>query len=399
MPDLLNEAPVFDVSFASPEFVADGYAIYEQIRAMGPVVYAPGPLKGRGDLAPADGYLLTGYRTCSRVLTNTSKYRQPPEFFANKFGDLVFEGIDGPRHDEIRGAWAHEFQRETLREKRRAMLEEVIDESVGPFVDRVLSGETLDAVTQLHHIIPLSVVLNMLSLPKSDHEQLRQWATDMTGLEFAESTALINAYIGTLVDERTETRGPDLISMMIGSEAASTMTHGEIVANASQLIYAGASTTTALMSSCVVLLARCTDQRRALAADRSLLPRAVEEVLRFRGVTQLTAPRFVADGDAEIEGVRIPEGAQVVPIVGAANRDPDRWERAQDLDILREPKQHLGFGFGMHNCLGMNLARLEVQILLDRLLDRIPEWVLANDDDIDLSNPFAGIPSILITAP
>jgi cytochrome P450 len=396
--DLIEEAPVLDVSFSSPEFDADGYRVYEQIRDAGPVVYSHGPLNG-GDLAPGDGYLLTGYRTCARVLGNIRKYRQPPEFFSNKFGDVVFEGIDGPRHDEIRGAWSYEFQRETLREKRRQMLEEVVDESVDSFVERVRSGETVDAVTELHHQIPLSAVLHMLSLPKSDHEQLRQWADGMSGIELADGTSSLNGYIDNVVAERTDAPGEDLISMMITSGAASTMTRGEIVANSSQLVFAGAGTTTALMSSCVVLLARHPEQRRALAADRSLLPEAIEEVLRFRGVAQLTAPRIVTDGDAEIEGVRVPEGAQVVPIIGAANRDPNRWERAQELDVLREHRQHLGFGFGMHNCLGLNLARAEVQLLLDRLLDHIPEWVVANDDAIDLSNPFSGISSILITNP
>jgi cytochrome P450 len=185
--------------------------------------------------------------------------------------------------------------------------------------------------------------------------------------------------------------------MMITSEVGRTMSAGEIVANGSQLIYAGAGTTTSVMSSCVVLLARHPAQRRALAADRSLLPRAIEEVLRFRHVSQLSAPRFVVDGDAVIEGVRIPEGAQAVVILGAANRDPGRWERAQEFDVLRESKQHLGFGFGMHNCLGMNLARLEVQLLLERLLDAVPEWCIANDEEIDLANPFAEISSILMT--
>jgi cytochrome P450 len=396
MTDVIHEAPVLDIRFSSPEFVANGYSVYEQIREAGRVVYSPGPLDG-GDLAPGDGYLLTGYRTCARVLGNTRKYQQPPEFFSNKFGDVVFEGIDGPRHDEIRGVWGYEFQRATLREKRREMLEEVVDEAVGPFAERVLSGEIVDAVTELHHQIPLSAVLHMLSLPKSDHEQLRQWADGMSGIELANGTSSLNGYIENVVAERTDAGGTDLISMMTTSEAAKTMTRSEIVANSSQLVFAGAGTTTALMSSCVVLLARHPDQRRALAADRSLLPEAVEEVLRFRGVSQLTAPRIVADGDAEIEGVRVPEGAQVVPIIGAANRDPERWEGAQELDVLREHKQHLGFGFGMHNCLGMNLARLEVQLLLDRLLDQLPEWVVANDDAIDLSNPFADIPSILIT--
>jgi cytochrome P450 len=175
------------------------------------------------------------------------------------------------------------------------------------------------------------------------------------------------------------------------------MTRSEIVANSSQIVFAGAGTTTTLMSSCIVLLAMHPDQRRAVGADRSLVPRAIEEVLRYRGVTQLTAPRIVVDGDAEVDGVRVPEGAQIIAMVGAANRDPDRWERPNDLDVLREPKQHLGFGFGMHSCLGMNLARLEIEVYLNRMLDLLPEWQVTNE--IDLSNPFGTIPEIMVAAP
>jgi cytochrome P450 len=392
----LRDAPTLDVSFSSPEFARDGYAVYEEIRQTGPVVYAPGPLDG-GDLAPGDGYLCTGFRTCSRILGNVKRYRQPPEFFTNKFGDLVFEGIDGPRHNEVRAPWMIDFQRETLREKQLEMVDQVVEECITPVIDRIRSGDVVDLVSELHERIPLYAVLNMLDLPKEDHDELRGYALGMTGVELGGATAAMNQYVAGVAAERSGTGGTDLISVMLESDVAATMTRSEIVANSSQLVFAGAGTTTTLMSSCIVLLAMHPDQRRAVDADRSLVPRAIEEVLRYRGVTQLTAPRIVVDGDAEVDGVRVPEGAQIIAMVGAANRDPDRWERPNELDVLREPKQHLGFGFGMHSCLGMNLARLEIEVYLNRMLDLLPEWQVTNE--IDLSNPFGTIPEIMVAAP
>jgi cytochrome P450 len=392
----LGEAPVLDVCFSAPEFISNGYAVYEQIRQTGPVVYSPGPLDG-GDLAPNDGYLCTGFRTCARILGNVERYRQPPEFYTNKFGDLVFEGLDGPRHNEVRAPWMFHFQRQTLRENRSEMVDEVVSECLDPVIDRIRSGEAVDVVSELHERIPLYAVLNMLDLPKEDHERLRGYALGMSGVELGGGTAAMNQYVAGVVAERTGKHGDDLISVMLESDIAKTMTAGEIVANSSQLVFAGAGTTTALMSSCIALLATHPDQRRAVAEDRSLVPRAIEEVLRYRGVTQLTAPRIVSGGDAEVEGVRVPEGAQIVAMVGAANRDPDRWERPNELDVLREPKQHLGFGFGMHSCLGMNLARLEIEVYLNRMLDLLPDWQVTNE--IDLSNPFGYIPEILVAAP
>lgn len=391
----LRKAPVLNVRFSDPEFREDGWAAYERIRAAGPVVYSPGPLDA-GDLAPNDGYLLTGYRTCARVLGNVRKFQQPPEFYTNKFGDLVFEGIDGQRHDDIRGVWAHEFQRERLKEARLDIVEEVVAEHLDPFLDRVLAGETLDAVSELHRRIPLSVMLYMLDLPRSDHDMLLAWTDMMSGIALVDGTAQINAYLAVVAEERAKNPGPDLISMMLTSDLAKTMTRGEIVANSGQLVFAGGGTTTSLMSSCLILLAKHPDQRRAAQADRTLMPQAIEEAMRFKGVTQVTAPRIVTDGDAEIDGVRVPEGAQAVPIVGAANRDPSRWDRPGEFDIVREHKGHLGFGFGMHNCLGLNLARLEVDIYLNRLLDRLPEWQIPAE--IKIPGPFDESQAIPISA-
>jgi cytochrome P450 len=386
----LAEAAVLTVRCTDPEFVEDGYAVLERVRAAGPVVFSPG---FENHNYRGDAYLLTHYRPTARVMGNSRKFPQPAELFENLFGDVVFEGIDDKaRHDEIRGVWGREFERDTLREKRRALVEEVVAEHVDPFVERVLAGEPADAMTELHKRIPISVMLNMLELPTPDRDQLREWAEAMVGIELRAGTAGLNAYIGEVLAMRKKALGDDLISMMAASEVAKTMTDREIVANSTQLVFAGSGTTTSLMTSCVILLAQHPEQRRQIAEDRSLLPQAIEEVLRFHGPAAFAATRLVSDGDAAIEGVRVPEGATLITFISACNRDPERWDRPAEFDIFREPKQHLGFGFGMHVCLGLNLARLETETYLNRLLDRLPDWQLATDVDISRS-PIAATPT------
>jgi cytochrome P450 len=381
----VSGAPTFDLSFLDPGFNRDPYPVYQQIRALGPVVHN----------AAVPGYMVTGYRTCAKILANSRQYRQPPEFFTNLFGDVVFEAIDTPKHDEIRGVWANEFQRQTLQEKRRALVERVVEEVITAFVERVRSGETVDAVPALHRQIPLNVIGEMLGIDTSDREMLAGWASAMPKMqeamadptprgallkaEAAESVASLNAYFAEVVPRRRVAPGEDLVSMMAAAEVAESMTLGELAANNTQLVFAGNETTAKLMGHCLVVLARHPDQRRALAEDRSLIPQAIEEVHRFQTVAHIAAPRFVTGGEVEVDGVTIPEDARLIVLFGAANRDPERWDRADEFDIFRESKQHLGFGFGMHSCLGLNLARLEVEVYLNRLLDLLPEWELAED--------------------
>jgi cytochrome P450 len=383
----VREAPTLAFRCSDREFAEDGYRIFERVREEGPAVFSPG---FEHNSFRGDAYLMTHYRPTARVMGDARKFRQPPELFERLFGDVVFEGIDDKeRHDEIRGVWGREFERHTLREKRLRIIERVVADHVDPFVERVEAGETRDAMAELHQQIPITVMLSMLDLPMPDRDKLREWAEQVSGIEKMSGTGELNAYIGEILVERKRSRGNDLISMMAASRAAERMTDSEIIANATQLVFAGAGTTTSLMTSCVVLLAQHPDQRRLVAADRSLVPRAIEEVMRLHGPGVFAAPRIVCDGDATVDGVRVPEGATLMPIVTACNRDPLRWERPREFDLLRESKQHLGFGFGMHVCLGLNLARLETETYLNLLLDGLPDWELVTDVDFS-SSPFTG---------
>ncbi|RYD85812.1 MAG: cytochrome P450 [Sphingomonadales bacterium] len=153
------------------------------------------------------------------------------------------------------------------------------------------------------------------------------------------------------------------------------MSEQAMMFNTRQLLFAGAETTANWLGHIVAILARQPDLRRELNADRSLMRGATEEILRWEPIVH-ALPRNVEGGDVQIEDVTLPEGAPVVILIGGANRDPRRFEGADRLDIRRDAPTNLAFGFGIHNCIGMYLARLEADIVTAEILDRIPDYEL-----------------------
>jgi cytochrome P450 len=271
-----------------------------------------------------------------------------------------------------------------------------VDDALDAFAPRVLDGEVVDAVEHLTRSIPTRVIAVLLGIDERDQRQFSDWSDAMgavagalfdpsergrevlrTGLE---ATKQLNAYIAAEVALRRARPGDDLISRMVTSPVAGTMSEAEIVANNTQLVFAGNETTAKWMAHTLVTLAHHPDQRRALARDRARVPAALEEVLRYQTVAQVGARRVRASG-AQVAGTPVGEGEAVTCLLGAADRDPARWDRPATFDVARPAKNHFGFGFGLHYCLGINLARLETAVWLDRLLDRVPDWDVAGSID------------------
>lgn len=264
-----------------------------------------------------------------------------------------------------------------------------------PFVERVRSGERVDAVADLIRSIPTLVIARLMDIPSADHQQFAVWTDTMSGITAGkidtsprgpelvkagiQATAELNAYVEDQLQQRRRQVGDDLLSRSVSSPLVGELTERELVAANTQLVFAGNGTSAKWMSQVLAALSSHPDQRRMLVEDRSLIPQAIEEVHRWNTPAQLLW-RYARNGEAVAAGTALPDGAAVVCLLGAANRDPQRWERPDELDVLRPPQQHLGFGFGLHSCLGLNLARLEVQIWLDRLLDELPEWEVGEID-------------------
>jgi len=245
------------------------------------------------------------------------------------------------------------------------------------------------------------VIAALLGIDDADQAQFSAWSDAMGAVAGAffdpsergretlraglEATHALNAYIAAEVDRRRAEPSDDLISVMIESPVAGTMSEAEITANNTQLVFAGNETTAKWMAHTLVTLARYPDRRRWLLEDGTRIPRALEEVLRYETIAQV-ARRTVRNGDSEVAGVPVAEGDVVTCLLGAADRDPQRWPAAATFDPGRPPKTHFGFGFGLHHCIGIHLARLETGVWLDRLLDRLPTWDVP--DRIDYGSNF-----------
>ncbi|MBO0728654.1 MAG: cytochrome P450 [Acidimicrobiaceae bacterium] len=382
----MTDVPVINVTFYEPGFNQAPYPVLEEIRAAGPIVY--------NELL--DRFVVTSYPNVTQVMGDATRFAQgASEAFVDFFGGQTMETIDDQeRHDAVRGIWARDFWRGTL-ERQRPMVEEVVAGQLRPFIDRVRSGEVVDAVADLARGIPTLVIARMLGIETSMFKQFSAWSDAMGAIPEGaldqtergtqiitagrRATAELNAYISDQVAARRKQPTDDLISKMVSSEYARTsMSEQEIVASNTQLVFAGNETTAKLMAHTLVTLARHPEQRRMVAADRSLVAATIEEVLRWETITQFI-DRDVRADDVVIAGVPVARGKSVTAMQGAANRDPDRWDDPGSFDITREPRQHVGFGFGLHSCIGLNLARMEAQVWLNQLLDELPEYELAGD--------------------
>ena len=292
-------------------FNHDPYPALEGVRSTGPAVH--------DDVSGE--WLVTGYDDCARILSNVERFTSevPAGSGPGVFGGPVFETMDGPRHDEIRGVWARDFQRDRL-ERHRPMIAGVVDDALDAFVPRVLDGECVDAVEHLTRGIPTRVIAALLGIDDADQAQFSAWSDAMGAVAGAffdpsergretlraglEATHALNAYIAAEVDRRRAEPGDDLISVMIGSPVAGTMSEAEITANNTQLVFAGNETTAKWMAHTLVTLARHPDRRRWLLEDRTRIPRALEEVLRYETIAQV-ARRTVRNGDSEVAGVPV----------------------------------------------------------------------------------------------
>lgn len=382
--------PRVDQDMTAWDFNRDPFAIFDEWRAMGPVVFNE----------RNDRYLVTSYRTCARVLADVTQFDSGPNLpmFLRLFGGRTMEAYDNQRHHELRGIWSRDFQRDTL-EAQRDVIAQVVASQVDPFVERLNAGEVLDAIPNMTRGIPTLVIAHMLGIEPNMYTEFATWSDAMAasveaivdpegdrGGDLFEAgdrgTSLLTAHLAEVIKERA--RRPagsgDLVDRMLASDFFSKMEADEIVASNVQLVFAGNETTAKLMASALMALAQHPDQRRAVVADRSLIPQMFEECQRWATLVQFM-PRYSCSDDARVGDVVIPRGAELMPLLGAGNRDPERWEHPERFDIHRPQRQHLGFGFGMHVCLGQNLARMEAHMWLDRLLDQLPDFEVAAEID------------------
>ena len=248
-------------------------------------------------------------------------------------------------------------------------------------IDRVCERGTCDAVADLAAPLPMIVIGDMLGVPAADRDDLLRWSHGMLealtgapeGYEAA-ATAFANyvEYAHGVIADRRATPRDDLFSALVHAEVdGERLSDDEIVFESLLLLIGGDETTRHVIAGGLEQLLAHPDQQRRLTDDRSLLPTAVEEMLRW--VSPIKSMARTTARDTELCGTSLPQGSKVVLLFESANFDDDHFDSPDNFDITRTPNEHLAFGFGPHVCLGASLARMEIRAMLDRILDRLPD--------------------------
>jgi cytochrome P450 len=361
------------------------FALFAEVRAAGPV----------HEVTLADGhraFLVVGYAAAREALNHLDLSKDMHAALARD-GAVVAEGLPGPDfarhmlsvdppdHTRLRGLAAKAFTRtrmETLEPRIREIAADLLDD-LGAY------GEgPVDLVAAYAGPLPFAVIGELLGIDRIDQRQLVAWfATLLAPYAEAEPPAEavaasdhIVGFLTDLVDHRWEAPTEDLVGDLVRACRDGALTRQELLSTVFQLVVAGHDTTTSLIGNGVAALLARPEQSDALVADLSLVPRAVEEFLRWDAPVHHATFRYAAR-DVTIAGTVIPAGVQVLVSLAAAGRDPDRNADAEAFDIGRTGAAHLAFGHGVHHCLGARLARLEAEIAFTALLARYPRLRLA----------------------
>ena len=294
--------------------------------------------------------------------------------------------LDPPAHDRLRKLVSHAFTPRRVEQVRAAT-----SAVTAAHCDELLHDGGGDIVSGLARLVPLEVICELLGVPFVDQQSMGEWtealsaAAGMPGEESrrAGNAAMeaFNAYVLELIAERRRNPADDLLTALVqAEEGGDRLDSDELVAMVVQLIFAGHETTRNLIASGLYTLLDHPEQLERVRNDRSLLPSSVDEVLRYE--PPITFTSRIARQPLEIAGVDVPAGQFVVLNLTAANRDPRRFHDPDRFDVARDDNRHLSFGFGIHYCLGANLARMEGEVVLATLLDRFAEIeVIADGSD------------------
>jgi cytochrome P450 len=292
---------------------------------------------------------------------------------------------DPPDHTRLRALVQKAFTPRII-EQLRPRIVSIVDELLA----RIANGDRgFDLIADLAYPVPVVVIAELLGVPATDHETFRHWSAALAASldpmisselrdRATEARDALHAYLRTIIAERRREPKSDLISALVAvEERGDVLSESDLVVMCTLLLIAGHETTVNLIGNGTLALLQHPDQLARLRASPELIGTAVEELLRFDSPVQMTGR--VLTQPREIGGQLLDTGAFVLPLIGAANRDPDQFAQPDELDLGRSPNPHIAFGRGIHFCLGAPLARLEGQIAIGSLVQRFPELELAGE--------------------
>lgn len=322
---------------------------------------------------------LTAYRPPGALRVQDPDQLPPPE-------KIPLVALDPPEHTVHRRMVTNEFTVKRIR-GMRPFIQQVVDECI----DAMLADgrRSADLFTALAVPVPSQVICELLGVPYADRERFLHIADVLvdgvsTEQEVASAIGELREFLAELVAAKARAPEQDLLSrLIVRYQEADAYNPEQVISTAQVLLNAGHETTTSMIGLGTLALLDNPDQLAAFKADPSLAPQLVEELLRFLTIADTVSFR-TATADLEIGGVNVQRGDAILPLSAAANRDPAVYENPDALDIRRSARKHIAFGYGIHQCLGQNLARMELEIVFTTLFARIP--------GLRLDAPLDGLP-------
>ena len=393
------------INFNDQAFVADPYVGLSELRSFGKPIWHDG----------LNMFLAACHADANDVFRNKSLGRifvdKRPDFEWETFNWLHSDSIldsEPPKHTRLRALVAKAFNRNKI-EGMRPAIERITTEILNEIEIKVKSGENFDLIADFAEPLPVKIIADLLGFPTSDEHLLRPWSQAIVKMyevnpsrqyqsdaklaagEFAE-------YVRGLAEARKKQPGSDLITdLAMVEENGEKLNMHELVATAVLLLNAGHEASVNAFGNGMVEVLRRPDQMELLRSNpRAHTETALEEFMRFDSPLQLF--ERTATKNTEVGGVEIAQGQKIAALIGSANRDSAVFERADEMDVTRNPNPHIGFGAGIHFCLGAPLARLEMSVSLPALWEKYPEMSLASEPVRRPTFVLRGYESVAISA-
>ncbi|MBX9671480.1 MAG: cytochrome P450 [Candidatus Obscuribacterales bacterium] len=379
------------------DFLQDPFPTYNRFREESPVFWSE----------ESKYWIVTKYKDVHEILRDLSYEKQlhkwnqvnpllkhlPPVANLIKTRAAWMLNQDPPDHTRLRGLVNRAFTPKMVNEMRSH-----IEDIANHYIDELMDKPEFDLVSNFAFPIPVTVIAEMLGVPKEDREKFKKWSNTLTDtleptpniehmMKANGANQELTEYFREIANARRIEPKNDLISALVAAEEeGDRLSEEELLANCILILVAGHETTVNLISNAVKLLLQHPDQLAMLKSKPEMISSAIGEVLRYESPVQVV--RRLAGDDLELEGTKIKKGDMMVLLIGSANRDPEQWPDPDRFDIMRDTKKHMAYGHGIHHCLGSSLADAEAQIAVNALFKRLPDLRLV-DQNIEIRHPFA----------
>jgi cytochrome P450 len=371
-----------EINLSSPAFIADPYPTYHQLRESAEPYWIGSNATGRGI------WMFSRYDNVSAILRDGRISKDisrliPPEQLDALDSSMLLK--DPPVHTRLRGLTNQTFTPARIRD-----LEIDIDRIVMELIARIESQQGGDFISDFALPLPVTVIAEMLGVPHEDRDRFHTWSNQViSAVDIIKTTEedlqnqrtamlALTGYFKELIEQRRAEPQQDIISGLIAAhDAGDRLTEEEMLGTCILLLIAGHETTVNLLGNGLYTLLSHPDQLALVRSRSELIPSAIEEMLRYESPVQRGTFRITTEV-VEFNGITLQAGQQVSAALGAANRDPHQFPDPDRFDVTRTPNRHLGFGLGIHFCLGAALARTEARIGFTRLLERLPNLHLVD---------------------